>query len=515
MERDHFEPRMIVALVEQHDAMRFHLHRRGARTAVPPRAVRRSGSPTPLGEPALPPTPMANINPLVVTAAATPPPSSPRISGSGSSSSTRTSIPGASPPTVGCIPSKALYVAKPARRGEACVAVGIDFGAAPDNRHQSAARLRAGIVDRLTGGLGLTGSARSPTFPGPRPALPVDAHTRRSRSPRARPGRALREVDRRNRLHVPQTTLPNLSIGPERLLDRCARDEEGPHEPAGRWRVHRPRTGNGLRGPRLEVTVVEMLDRLPGADRDCVNILGRRIKAICKQVLTSTKVGMVEQADSGASSLRSGAEDTGVQPGARRMARTERQRPWHRDDRCRGDTARLHHRRCSAARPCRTSTRLATWRATRCSARPSTPRSRWSTSRATRWPSSRRISGRRFHQSGTRLVRPHRSRGAGARHPRSRWRSSPGARPGAQTTVDRNNRLVDHRAWHRARAGRGHRRAQRRRTDCRGRAGRRDGRHGVGPQDDHPREPTLSETVMEAAEVYFGTATNFYKPKKG
>jgi dihydrolipoamide dehydrogenase len=26
--------------------------------------------------------------------------------------------------------------------------------------------------------------------------------------------------------------------------------------------------------------------------------------------------------------------------------------------------------------------------------------------------------------------------------------------------------------------------------------------------------PTLSETMMEAAEVYFGTATNFYKPKK-
>ena len=26
--------------------------------------------------------------------------------------------------------------------------------------------------------------------------------------------------------------------------------------------------------------------------------------------------------------------------------------------------------------------------------------------------------------------------------------------------------------------------------------------------------PTLGETVMESAEVYFGTATNFYKPKK-
>ena len=29
----------------------------------------------------------------------------------------------------------------------------------------------------------------------------------------------------------------------------------------------------------------------------------------------------------------------------------------------------------------------------------------------------------------------------------------------------------------------------------------------------HPH-PTLSETLMESAEVFFGTATNFYKPKK-
>jgi dihydrolipoamide dehydrogenase len=29
----------------------------------------------------------------------------------------------------------------------------------------------------------------------------------------------------------------------------------------------------------------------------------------------------------------------------------------------------------------------------------------------------------------------------------------------------------------------------------------------------HPH-PTLSETVMEAAEVFFGTATDIYRPKK-
>jgi dihydrolipoamide dehydrogenase len=29
----------------------------------------------------------------------------------------------------------------------------------------------------------------------------------------------------------------------------------------------------------------------------------------------------------------------------------------------------------------------------------------------------------------------------------------------------------------------------------------------------HPH-PTLSETVMQAAETYYGTATDFYRPKK-
>ena len=30
----------------------------------------------------------------------------------------------------------------------------------------------------------------------------------------------------------------------------------------------------------------------------------------------------------------------------------------------------------------------------------------------------------------------------------------------------------------------------------------------------HPH-PTLSETVMEAAEVFFGTSTHIYRPKRG
>ena len=46
-----------------------------------------------------------------------------------------------------------------------------------------------------------------------------------------------------------------------------------------------------------KVTVVEMTDGLlPGADRDLVNILAKRIDAICEAVLLNTKVASVKAA---------------------------------------------------------------------------------------------------------------------------------------------------------------------------------------------------------------------------
>jgi len=48
-----------------------------------------------------------------------------------------------------------------------------------------------------------------------------------------------------------------------------------------------------------EVSVVEMTDRLlPGADRDLVNVLAKRLRTMCKHILVKTKVvRMEEQAD--------------------------------------------------------------------------------------------------------------------------------------------------------------------------------------------------------------------------
>ena len=66
-----------------------------------------------------------------------------------------------------------------------------------------------------------------------------------------------------------------------------------------------------------------------------------------------------------------------------------------------------------------------------------------------------------------------------------------------------------------ARLGLRHRRRRRRRPDRRGRAGHRDGRLPSADVTEtiHPH-PTLSETLGFAAEVFFGTATDLYRPRK-
>src|SRR5690606_12203070 len=89
-------------------------------------------------------------------------------------------------------------------------------------------------------------------------------------------------------------TLPDVSISPERLLDATGALElpRGPESLLG--------VGRGYSGPELgsvytalgaEVSVVEMTDGLlPGADRDLVNVLAKRIRKICRQVMLGTKV---------------------------------------------------------------------------------------------------------------------------------------------------------------------------------------------------------------------------------
>ncbi len=197
----------------------------------------------------------------------------------------------------GCIPSKALlHVAK--LLGEATHAAewGIDFGK-PTIDVDRLRGFKQGVVDRLTGGRGQLTRQRKITYIQGRGSF-VDANTLKVALT------AGGEQDVRFEKLIIATgsrpaTLANVGVGPDRLLDST-----------GALELKRVPTsllviGGGYIGLELgtvyaalgtEVTVVEMLDRiLPGADGDLVNILARRIKKICKQVLTSTKVVKMEE----------------------------------------------------------------------------------------------------------------------------------------------------------------------------------------------------------------------------
>ncbi|MGV3517442.1 dihydrolipoyl dehydrogenase [Luteitalea sp.] len=200
----------------------------------------------------------------------------------------------------GCIPSKALlHVAKLLSETRHASAWGIDFG----EPHIDIDRLRAfkqGVVDRLTGGLGLLTRQRKITYIQGRASF-VDAHTLKVQLTQGG------EQDVRFEKLIIATgsrpsTLPNVPVSKDRLLDSTSALEM----------ASVPKTmlviGGGYIGLELgtvyaalgtEVSVVEMFDRiLPGADRDLVNVLAKRVRSICKQVLTSTKVvSMEEKAD--------------------------------------------------------------------------------------------------------------------------------------------------------------------------------------------------------------------------
>ena len=200
----------------------------------------------------------------------------------------------------GCIPSKALlHVAKLLAEAKHASQWGIDFGE-PKIDVDRLRGFKQGVVDRLTGGLGQLTRQRKITYVQGRASF-VDAHTLKVAL--AKGG----EQDIRFEKLIIATgsrpsTLPNVTISKDRLLDSTGALEMK-SVPKSMLVI-----GGGYIGLELgtvyaalgtEVSVVEMLDRLlPGADRDLVNVLGKRVRKICKQVLLSTKVaGMEEKAD--------------------------------------------------------------------------------------------------------------------------------------------------------------------------------------------------------------------------
>jgi dihydrolipoamide dehydrogenase len=200
----------------------------------------------------------------------------------------------------GCIPSKALlHVAEVLNDAKHAEAWGITFGAPKIDLDRLRA-FKTKVVTQLTGGLGQLSKQRKITYIQGTASF-VDARTLELKAEDGKT-QALTFEHAIIATGSHPATVPGLSIESPRLMDSTGALEL-PDIPTSLLVV-----GGGYIGLELgsvyaalgtKVTVVEMTDGLlPGADRDLVTVLARRIESICEGVLLNTKVvGMKAQKD--------------------------------------------------------------------------------------------------------------------------------------------------------------------------------------------------------------------------
>jgi dihydrolipoamide dehydrogenase len=203
----------------------------------------------------------------------------------------------------GCIPSKALlHIADVVNEAKHAEAWGVSFGA-PTIDIDKVRAFKERVVTQLTGGVGQVAKLRKIEYIKGTAAF-LD-------------GRSLEitgDDGKKSTLSFEHAiiatgsrpaTVPGVSIDSPRVMDSTAALEL-PDVPKTLLVV-----GGGYIGLELgsvyaalgsKVTVVEMTDGLlPGADRDLVNILAKRIEAICAAVLLNTKVAAVKEVKDGLS----------------------------------------------------------------------------------------------------------------------------------------------------------------------------------------------------------------------
>ena len=201
----------------------------------------------------------------------------------------------------GCIPSKALlHVAEVLNEAKHAEAWGVTFGA-PKIDLDRLRSFKTKVVTQLTGGLGQLSKQRKITYVRGTAAF-TDANT-------------LDVIDERGSKEAVTfkhaiiatgshpATVPGLSIDSPRLMDSTTALEL-PDIPKSMLVV-----GGGYIGLELgsvyaalgtKVTVVEMTGGLlPGADRDLVNVLAKRIESICEAVLLNAKVVAMKEQKNG------------------------------------------------------------------------------------------------------------------------------------------------------------------------------------------------------------------------
>ncbi len=203
----------------------------------------------------------------------------------------------------GCIPSKALlHVAEVVNEARHAEQWGVSFGAPKFDLDRLRA-FKTKVVNQLTGGLGQLSKQRKITYIQGTAAF-RDANTL--------------EIARESSKGAPETlsfqhaivatgsrpsTVPGLNLQSPRLMDSTAALDL-PDVPGSLLVI-----GGGYIGLELgsvyaalgsKVTVVEMTSGLlPGADRDLVNVLAKRITAICEAVLLNTRVVGMKEAKKG------------------------------------------------------------------------------------------------------------------------------------------------------------------------------------------------------------------------
>jgi dihydrolipoamide dehydrogenase len=202
----------------------------------------------------------------------------------------------------GCIPSKALlHAAKVLDDAKHASAFGVSFGK-PSIDVDKLRAWKDGVVKKQTGGLGLLAKSRKITYIQGRASL-ADG-----KSLTVNTGNGPQRVDVDFVILATgsrPTTIPNVSIDSPKVLDSTTALEL-PDVP-GRLLV----VGGGYIGLELgtvyaalgsKVTIVEMTDGLlPGADRDLAAVVAKRMETYAESILLETKVTGVKDASKGLS----------------------------------------------------------------------------------------------------------------------------------------------------------------------------------------------------------------------
>jgi dihydrolipoamide dehydrogenase len=199
----------------------------------------------------------------------------------------------------GCIPSKALlHVAKLLNETKHAAAWGLEFGE-PRIDLDKLRTWKDQVVGKLTGGTGQLSKVRKIHYVQGQASI-LDPTTFEVETARGKEHVTFKHAILATGSRP--ATIPSLSIDSPRVMDSTTALEIA--DVPGRLLV----IGGGYIGLELgsvyaalgsQVTVVEMLPGLlPGADRDLVAVLAKRIESICAAIHLSTKViGMREEAD--------------------------------------------------------------------------------------------------------------------------------------------------------------------------------------------------------------------------